>query len=268
MWSQIKPRFGVILVIVMALLLSGCARSPVVTPKALSQRAQLCVEGWECTFDPVNTPVPNAPKTKVGNTQPGKTAQQAILSKVQGQVTLMGSSSPRPATMNTTLSVDSALQTGSDGQARVILQPEGTVVNVGNNSKLMLKEISENPDGKTSLRLQLASGQIWILPRNGTQTTVKTDAATAISLGSPMGVSFEPETSTARASCLQGICSLQNEQGEIVLTASMMATFVHGDLPYSSEQMSGDLVQQWVNENTNLKDYFGGDPPQWLPRPN
>ena len=267
MWTQIKPISSIILVI-MTLLFAGCARSPVVTPQVLSQRAQLCVEGWECTFDPAHTPAPNTTTTKEKSTQPGKAAQQAILSKVEGQVTLTENSSPQPAPADTTLCVGSALQTGSDGQARVILRPEGTVLNVSSNSRLRLKEISVNPDGKTNLRLQLDSGQIWILPRNGTQTTVKTDAATAISLGSPMGVSFQPETRTARASCLQGICSLQNEQGEIVLTASMMATFEHGELPYSYEQMSGDLLQKWVNENTDLRDYYGGKLPKWFPAPD
>lgn len=271
-WSWRKPGLYIILSFTATALLTGCAPSPVVTPAALSEKALLCVEGWECSYGPLDTPIPGAAdKSNAPSKSPTSGLRdQAVLGNIQGHVTVRGATGvdPAPARNGATLWTEGTLQTDQDARARITFQPEGSVINIGPDSNLTLKEITLHPDGQPVLRFQLGSGQIWILPRHGALVTVKTNAGTAVSQGSPMSVSYDANANTVQASCLQGICSLQNDEGEIFLTDSMMAVFEHGKIPYSYEQMSGDLFQQWVNENTDLKDYFGGRLPEWLPPPN
>lgn len=148
-----------------------------------------------------------------------------------------------------------------------MIRPEGTVINVGRNSSLVLKGFSSNADGKSEIHVTLDAGRIWILPR-GDRLAIKTEIGTASADDSPLGVSFDPNAANLAASCLEGICSLKNDEGEVILTSGMMATISNGHLPYSSEQMNGDILQEWANENPDLKDYFGSGMPGWLPSPD
>jgi hypothetical protein len=157
-----------------------------------------------------------------------------------------------------------SVQTDSSGRAHLIIQPEGTSINIGHNSSFSVKSLSSSSEGRPEIHITLDKGKIWILPRGG-QVAIKTDVGTASSNGSPLGANYDPSISNLEASCLEGICSLKNEEGEVILTPGMMATIKAGYLPYSSEQMSGDVLQEWADENPDLKDYFGGNLPGWLP---
>ncbi len=159
-----------------------------------------------------------------------------------------------------------SIQTNASSRARLTIRPEGTAINIGQNSSLIIKSLL--PSGRQSdLRITLNAGKIWVLPRGG-QIAVKTEIGTASSNGSPLGVRYDSDSANLEASCLEGLCSLKNDQGEIILTSGMMAVISGGNLPYSSEQMNGDMLQEWVDENSNLTEYFGGKVPGWLPSPD
>ncbi len=169
----------------------------------------------------------------------------------------------RPAQAGEQLEVGTQIQTGANGHLSFMLQPEGSIVHLGPNSIATLKNLSSDARGQADVRILLDSGRIWVLPKGG-QLLIKTSLGMSSTTGSPMGVNYDPEPAYLQSSCLEGLCSLKNDEGEIILTSGMMATILDGHLPYSSEQMNGEVLQEWVNENPDLESYFGGKLPGWL----
>ena len=263
--------------IIVALLIGGCASQPNTTQSPESLRVLQCTEGWSCVSGPEDTPLPSSTDGRRAQTNPSlppitspaTAAQQILVSDMQGNVSIQETPNGNcvPAQLGMMIPPGVLIQTDSSSRTSLIIQPDGTTINLGHNSSLSIKSLSSNADGKSELHVTLDTGKIWILPRGG-QVIIKTEIGTASSDGSPFGISYDPIAANLGASCLEGICSLKNDEGEVILTSGMMATISDGHLPYSSEQMNGDVLQDWVNENPNLKDYFGSKMPGWLPSPN
>ncbi|MCL4529879.1 MAG: hypothetical protein M1282_10755 [Chloroflexi bacterium] len=262
--------------IIIALLIGGCASAPA-TQSPESLRVLQCTEGWSCVSGPEDTPLPSS--TDGGRAQTGSSSQpgaspapaagQVLVHAIQGKVAVQETPGGNyvPAQTGVIIPVGASIQTDGSGRARLTIQPRGTAINIGRNSSLAVKSLSSNGSSKLEIHVTLDAGKIWILPR-GDQVAVKTEIGTASADGSPFGADYDPNAKNLAASCLEGICSLKNDEGEVILTSGMMATISNGHLPYSAEQMSGDILQEWANENPDLKDYFGSNFPGWIPDPN
>jgi len=266
-------------ILIAAALSGGCGLQPAKNPTPQSLEVLECIEGWGCVRDAANTPppgptgtgqrptsLPSHPKISAGTVRP----RQASWTQLQGDVRVQNTPDGAylPAQAGAAIPVGSSIRTGSSGFATLTFQPDGTLMRVGSNALLAIKSLTLGTDGRPETHIVLDRGQLWVLPQGG-QIAVKTNVATASTdNGSPLGVSYDPASATLRASCLQGICSLRNEQGTVILTSGMMAIVSGGELPYSSQQMDGQDLQEWVDENPGLPTYFGGQVPSWLPTPD
>lgn len=267
-------KFG--LLVIVAFLIGGCASQPAATQSSESVRVLRCTEGWGCVSGPEDTPLPALTDNGRAQTDPSSqltaspasAARQIFVSNIQGSVMVQETPNGNyvPAQSGMMIPFGTSIQTDGSGRVRLTIQPEGAAINIGHNSSFAIKSLSSSADDKPETHIILDAGKIWILPRGG-QIAIKTEIGTASSDGSPLGVTYDPSALNLEASCLEGICSLKNDEGKVILTSGMMATINEGHLPYSSQQMSGDVLQEWADENPNLKDYFGGKIPGWLPNP-
>jgi hypothetical protein len=219
-----------------------------------------------------NTPSANAtPTLQAGASSAIPTASQgAAIKEFQNNVTVRTSAGGNyaPAVAGMAVPVGGSVQTGDNSRARVDLLPDGTIIRVGPNSLYTVTDISINQNGKSSTRIKLDFGQIWILLKGG-QLQVETPSGVASVRGSLLSAKYDPTLKKLQASCLEGHCGLQGDQGkEVELTDGQSSTVEENQPPSDPAQMSEEELAQWVNENPDSIDFFDGQIPDWLPTPD
>jgi hypothetical protein len=148
-----------------------------------------------------------------------------------------------------------SLETGGDGRARIDLKPEGTIVRVAPNSTFRMKEIKEE-NGQPQTTIELLSGKMFILLKGGS-LNVATPSGTAAVRGSLLSVEYKPDKKVVIAACLEGHCSLKNENGVEVELEGGQSSYIEdeGD-PSEPEAIDRQDIQDWLDENPDLLDFM------------
>ncbi len=231
------------LILLASLLLAACGTGQSVPPPASTGSG------------PASNPLSSSPR-------------QATVNEISNEVSVrLGQSADFTAAQNgMKLSVGDSVKTGDNSRARVDLLSDGTIVRVGPNSLYTVTALDIDQDGKSATRIKLDFGQIWVLLKGGS-LQVETPSGVASVRGSLLGVNYDPNAKKLQASCLEGHCSLENDQGEVELTDGQESTIEEDQAPSDAEQMSEEEIQQWVNENPDAQEFFENGSPEWLPSP-
>jgi hypothetical protein len=164
-----------------------------------------------------------------------------------------------PATSGFVIQQGGALQTGENGRARLDLTPDGTILRVAPNSAFTLPQISEE-EGKPKTTLNLFFGKIFVL-LNGGSLDVQTPSGVASVRGSLLSVSYDPQTNRYQAACLEGHCSLQNENGEEVELEEGESAYVDENgqvIPMNG--IDRDEVQEWIEQVPEISNFMETPP--------
>lgn len=204
--------------------------------------------------DSPQDPAPTTPSANSGQAEAGR---EAIVSEIENSVSARSTSSEEfaPAAIGMKISAGGGLQTGSDGRTRIDLAPEGSIIRVGPNSSFTLPEITE-AGGQPKTTLELFFGKVYVL-LNGGSLDVKTPSGVASVRGSLLSVEFNPETKRVRASCLEGYCTLEDEDGEALELTEGQSAYIdeEGSLSEIGE-IDQDEIVNWIEDNPDLLDFL------------
>lgn len=200
---------------------------------------------------------PSVEATATGNNDQVETNREALVAEIENDVQVKNESSSEfsSASVGMSIPVGGTIQTGADSRAKLNLTPENTIVRVGPNSSFTLSKI-ENENGEPQTTLQLLFGKVFIL-LNGGSLEVQTPSGTASVRGSLLSVIYNPANNRVRASCLEGFCSLENEDGDLV-------DFVEGESVFIDEEgllseiteIDQDEISAWLEENPELSEFM------------
>lgn len=138
------------------------------------------------------------------------------------------------------------IKTNQNAKARLDLS-SGAIIRITPNSYFILEPVEKSPDGLLQ-QITLQVGKVWIILRGGAMD-VKTPSGVAAVRGSYMSVSYFPESGTVFITCLEGVCSLENDYGSVTLQAGQTATITgFGEKPVIGEMTEED-VQDWLDNN-------------------
>ncbi len=140
------------------------------------------------------------------------------------------------------LPLQGTLETGGSSRARLDILPDGTVIRLGENTRLQLDKLAAQ---EPVSRFRLWLGKVWIILRGG-QLEVETSSGVASVRGSMLGVTFDPQSGQMRVTCLEGHCMLANQAGQVSLIAGQASTITRPDAPPSPpEDMLPKERQEW-----------------------
>lgn len=236
------------------LLLTFCAPAKLTPPASPEAGAPLA----ESTLPPAAPTEPaSAPAA----------ARTATFASVENQVEARASKSDpfSPATPGQVLPVGGEVQTGEEGRARLDLLPEGTIVRLAPNSMFTLASL-EGDESAPASKIQLSFGKIWIL-LNGGSLDVETPSGVASVRGSLLGVSFDPQTKSLTATCLEGHCALSDEDESIELTDGQAVDSFNGDIADEPRDMTEEETQEWQEEAPESEEFLdeAADAPTDIP---
>ena len=203
------------------------------------------------------TESPSAEATASENNQQVEASREAVVSEIENDVTakIESFSEFSSATVGMIIPVGGIIQTGADSRAKINLSPENTIVRVGPNSSFTLSKI-ENENGEPKTTLQLLFGKVFIL-LNGGSLDVETPSGVASVRGSLLSVQYDPVTNRVRASCLEGECSLENEDGEEVELIEGESAFIDEEgLLSDVTEIDQDEIVDWLEENPELNEFM------------
>lgn len=191
----------------------------------------------------------------------------ATLTEMTGQVETRASASDAftPASLGAVLAVGGETRTSEDGKARLDLAPEGTIIRVVPNSSFTLADLSGDSANPSS-KIKLFFGKVFIILKGGS-LEVETPSGVAAVRGSLLGIAYDPETKKVTATCLEGHCSLANEEGEIELEDGEAADIVDGDLSDEARLMTEEELSEWTEENPDLEEYLDEWPEEGTEEP-
>jgi hypothetical protein len=220
----------------------------------------------DATQPPAATDPATAPATAPAAAEPGSTEQatatrEAVLSDVENDVTARASAEGEfiAATNGMSITSGGALQTGENGRVRLDLNPEGTIVRVGPNSSFTLPELTET-EGKPKTTISLLFGKIFVLLKGGS-LDVETPSGVASVRGSLLSVEYDEEKQRITASCLEGDCTVTDEEGNEVDLPEGQETFIEegGDI-YPPFEMDRTEVEEWVEFNPEIDQFMPAPP--------
>ncbi len=159
-----------------------------------------------------------------------------------------------PASLGQILKVSGEARTGEDGKARLDLAPEGTIIRVAPNTIFTVLELSGDETNPKS-KLELLFGKIFILLKGGS-LDVQTPSGVASVRGSLLGVFYNPDTKVLSATCLEGHCSLGDNDEYIELTEGQAADIFDGELSDEPRFMTADELGEWLEEAPELRDFI------------
>lgn len=194
-------------------------------------------------------------------TQETTSPLSATLSELSGKVEFKqaGQEGFSLADANTTLEVNSQVQTGDDGRVRLDLS-SGTIIRVSPSSFFTLTSNDET-EGGLFTKIKLDLGKIFII-LNGGQADVETPSGVASVRGSYMKVEVDPVTKNIYITCLEGNCSASNPAGNINFTNGekvILYAFNEGTgtwTPPNSEPMTPEEFQEWLDNNPEAEELF------------
>lgn len=245
-----------ITLLLLGILLGACS------PKGTATQAPVSQEPAQ-TEAPVVVIEPTA-TNKPAPTNTAAPSREATISDITNEVMarILSTKDFAPASVGTNILPSGGVETGVDGRARLDLLPEGTIVRVGPNSSFTVPQIVEE-NGQPKTVIELLFGKIYILLNGGT-LDVETPSGVASVRGSLMRVEYDTEKKMLKASCLEGHCSLKNENGDEVDLVAGQATYIEGNFPpIDPILIDSSEIKEWLAEIPELGDFL--DP---LPNPS
>src|SRR5258708_2641872 len=190
------------------------------------------------TFSPVtSTPAASA-------TLPGRTA---VLEDIVGTVLSgpAGSGKDVPATNGQVLSEGAQVGTGKDSKARINLN-DGTILRLRPDTLVTLDRLAGDLSNPFT-RLLLAVGKVFVILKSG-QLEVQSPVGVAAVTGSFLSVEYQGDTNTVVVTCLEGSCTLRNDQTGVTLTTGQAASLVGSAGPVLRWMTTGE-IQAWLDDN-------------------
>ena len=180
----------------------------------------------------------------VSATLPGRTA---VLNDLVGNVLSgpAGSGKDTPASNGQTIIAGTSVHTGKASKATVNLN-DGTILRLRADTLVTLDQLvgdAVNP----FTRVLLALGKVFVILKSG-QLEVQSPVGTATVTGSFLSVEFQPDTNTVVVTCLEGNCTLRNDQGGTRLTTGQAASLTGGGSAVL-RWMTPAEIQAWLDDN-------------------
>lgn len=231
-----------ILQLTIFLILVSCGPAPLPTP----------TEAGVATKEPTRTPAPSTATPRPTASPTPRSNRTAIFGMVENTVDARKSETDEyaPASLGLTFPVGGQARTGEDGRARLNLAPDETIIRLAPNTLFTLSSLEEKKSNPFTL-LELFFGQIYIILSGG-ELQVKTPSGTAAVRGSMLGVSYDPETKTMTATCIEGHCSLRNEAGIIELVEGQAADILQGILSTKPRLITDAELLDWLEFTPEL----------------
>jgi hypothetical protein len=184
-------------------------------------------------------------------------AREAVISEVENTVSARAGAEGElvPATNGMSISAGGSVETGDGGRAKVELRPDGTVLRVGPNSSFTIPVLTEE-NGQPKTKLELAFGKVFVLLQGGT-LDVETPSGVASVQGSLLSVEYDQEKGRIEATCLEGHCALEDEDGDEVELTEGESSYIEGDEdPSDPEMIDREDIEDWLEENPDLSEYL------------
>jgi len=205
----------------------------------------------------VSTEAAAAPTTAgTAADQPGA-AREAILSEIENSVSARTTSSSEmiAATDGMSISTGGGVETGEAGKVKLEFKPDGTVVRVGPNSSFTIPVLNEE-NGEPKTKLELAFGKVFVLLKGGS-LDVETPSGVASVRGSLLSVEYDAEKGRVEATCLEGHCALEDEDGDEVELTEGESSYIEGEEdPSEPEMIDREDIEDWLEENPDLSEYL------------
>ena len=144
------------------------------------------------------------------------------------------------------LPVKSQVKTLQNSQARLDLAT-GTIVRLGPNTLFTL-EVQQNGSDGLFTRIWMDIGKVWVILNGGT-LEIETPSGLAAVRGSYMSVEYYPEDNDLTVTCLEGICSLQNEMGKMNMVAGEACDIEDPNEPPHGRMMNSTEMDEWMGMN-------------------
>ena len=194
------------------------------------------------TLTPTASPVPTPSRTAaISLVEPLVEARASALTDF---------SAAAPGVM---LPVGGEARTGEAGRARLDLAPDGTIIRLAPNTHFTVAKLEEEADNPFT-QLELFFGQIYIILSGG-ELQVQTPSGVASVRGSMMSVSYDPNTKAMTITCLEGHCSLRNENGIIELVAGQAADIIKGILSRGPRDLTDAEIFGWLENAPELNNF-------------
>jgi len=196
-----------------------------------------------------------APIVDEQNTAPAETISGNTITATQGIVYLsVDDTTLEQIDLSAPLSEAQMAATSVNSRAEVQLT-SGTLIRLGEHTQVRFYDLSENG------RLTLLQGTLWVILSEGSMT-VETDMGTAIVSGSYLGVTYDTDSQTLTATCLEGSCELGNEAGTTSLTTGQASSINSVDAaPEAARDMTTEEVDAWVEANPDAAEVAGRPAP-------
>jgi len=188
------------------------------------------------------SPAPASPA--VSATLPGRTA---VLNDLVGNVLSgpAGSGKDTPASNGQAIGAGSEVHTGKTSKATINLN-DGTILRLRADTLVTLDQLAGDALNPFT-RLLLALGKVFVILKSG-QLEVQSPVGVATVTGSFLSVEFQPDTNTVVVTCLEGSCTLRNDQGGTQLTTGQAASLTGGGSTVL-RWMTPAEIQAWLDDN-------------------
>jgi ferric-dicitrate binding protein FerR (iron transport regulator) len=229
------------------------ARQPSAPRWALVTILMATVAANACRFGPgglANAPTHTAspaPATAAASaTLPGRTA---VLTDLVGIVLSgpAGGAKDVPAVNGQVLSEGAQVQTGKASKAKINLN-DGTILRLRPDTLITLDRLASDLNNPFN-RLLLALGKVFVILKTG-QLEVQTPLGVATVTGSFLSVEYQADTNTVVVTCLEGNCTLRNDQSGTALSTGQAASLTGGaGATPVLRWMTQDEIQAWLADN-------------------
>ena len=189
-----------------------------------------------------------------GNTEGegGSSVLTALLSEITGQVQVLKPAVGvlEDAVEGQEVGIGDQVLTHKDGRALLKLS-DGTTIRLSPLTTFILEEMEEKEEGILT-RLKLEVGRLWIVLSGGA-LEVDTPSGLASVRGSYLHVWVKPADDPSGEdevfiTCLEGECSLGNDEGTVNLVAGQTAKIMGSTNPPESGKMTDKDVEDWLAE--------------------
>ncbi len=184
-------------------------------------------------------------------------SREAVISDVENVVSARVAAGAElvSATDGMSISTGGGIETGDGGRAKVELRPDGTILRVGPNSSFTIPILTEE-NGQPKTKLELAFGKVFVLLKGGS-LDVETPSGVASVQGSLLSVEYDQEKGRIEATCLEGHCALEDEDGDEVELTEGESSYIEGDEdPSDPEMIDREDIEDWLEENPDLSEYL------------
>lgn len=192
--------------------------------------------------------------TEVAPTNTPEIVRQAVFIEIVGEVEFRLSSDMDfvSAGLEDVIWAGGQALTGQDGNAKLDLLPDGTIVRLSKHTTFTLTDLSQDRDDPIT-KINLLLGKLWII-LNGGSLEIDTPSGIASVQGSMMGVAYNPDTQELGVTCLEGHCAVSNAFGEVDLEGGQASEVISGNAPSDARPMTPKEFYQWREEVPEASD--------------